>query len=121
MTPANKLFTKTAFRKVPALYATDGVPETEKRAFVKIFSNFSDHRHYIFEYNPETGIAFVLTTNQDVIEFGYINLNELQTMNNNFRGHGYPCPVWQRELHGGPTKGYTAADIREKHARGLAA
>lgn len=118
MTPANRLYTKTAFKKVPPLYATEDVPTEEKVAHVKIFGNFTHHRHYIIEYNPETGIAFVLTTNQDVCELGYVDLNELQDMNTNFRKHRLPCPAWQRELYGMPSGGYNIGKVMSKHAVG---
>ncbi len=129
MAKSNKLWTKTAFSKVPALYATEDVPADKVVACVKIFSNLSDHRHYIIEFNPQTGIAFVLTTNQEVCEFGYINLPELQEMNDNFRQEDpdrpgrrrFICPPWQREFHGTPTGGYNIAKVQAKHAQGLAA
>ena len=120
MAKSNKLWGKTAWAKVPALYATEHTPEDQKVAHVKIFGNLSDHRHYIIEYNPETGIAFCLTTNQDVCEFGYVSIPELQEMNDNFRGR-FPCPPWQRELHGTPRGGYNIAEVKEKHSRGMAA
>ncbi len=85
MAKSNTLWTKTAFSKVPAPYATEGTPADQVVARVKIFGNLSDHRHYIIDYDPETGLAFCLTTNQEVCEFGYISLPELQEMNDNFR------------------------------------
>lgn len=118
MARSNKLVTATAFKKVPALYSQDGKGE-EARAHVKFFSNFSDHRHYVLEYNPLDGIAFCLTTNGDVCEYGYISIPELQEMNDNFRKYGYPCPVWQRELHGGPSAGYRIGDVQAEHDKSM--
>jgi hypothetical protein len=117
MAACNRLFTKTAFRKVPALYATEKTSTESKVAWVKIFSIRSDHRHYIIEFDPETGIAFALTTNQDVCEFGYIDLNEMQSINDNFRQHGFRCPPLEREIHGTPSNGYNIAKVQEAHAR----
>ena len=117
MARCNKLVTKTAFAKVPALYATEKVPADKKVARVKIFSIRSDHRHYVIEYNPETGIAFVLTTNGDVCEFGYVHIPELQEMNDNFRKHGFRCPPFEREMHGTPKGGYNIAKVQEAHSR----
>lgn len=126
MAKCNKLFTKTAFAKVPALYATENVKAENKVAFVKIFSILSDHRHYVIEYDPETGEAFVLTTNQDVCELGYISIPEMQNMNDNFRAAdpnrpGRPrarwiMPPWERELHAS-TEGYSIASVQEAHSR----
>ena len=115
MAKSNKLWTKTAFAKVPALYATDG--KTDKVAPVKIFANFTDHRYYIIEYNPETGIAFCLVTNLEVCELEYLDIRELQELNDNFRAHGFVCPPFQRELHGTPRDGYKIAEIQAEHAR----
>jgi len=117
MAKCNKLVTKTAFRKVPALYATEHTPENEKVALVKIFSIVSDHRHYVIEYDPTEGRAFVLTTNGDVCEFGYISIPELQEMNDNFRKHGFRCPPFEREMYGTLSKGYNIAKVQDAHTR----
>jgi len=117
MAKSNKLWTKTAWARIPALYATEHTPDTKRRALVKIFSNLSDHRHYVIEYNPETGIAFCLTTNQDVCEFGYVSIPELQELNDNFRQHRFICPPFQREFHGTPRGGYNIEKVQEAHSR----
>lgn len=117
MAACNQLVTKTAFAKVPRLYATENRPADEKVALVKIFSVVSDHRHYVIEYDPDDGIAFVLTTNDDVCEFGYIDIPELQEMNDNFRKHQFRCPPFEREIHGTPTKGYNISKVQEAHSR----
>ena len=115
MEKANKLFTKTAFRKVPKLYATGTVPADKKVALVKIFSIRSDHRHYVIEYDPKTGLAFCLTTNGDVCEFGFVSITEeLQEINDNFRQHGFRCPPFEREMHG---PSYNIAKVQEAHSR----
>jgi len=115
MARSNTLVTKTAFAKVPPIGGTKGQGDNA-RAFVKLFSNFSDHRHYVLEYNPETGEAFVLTTNQDVCEYGYISIPEMQELNTNHRQHRFPCPPMQREIHGTPVNGYRMGDIKAAHA-----
>jgi hypothetical protein len=123
------VWTKTAFAKVPPLYGTENVPADKKVARVKIFGNLSDHRHYIIEYDHETGQAFVLTTNEDVCELGYLSLPELQEMNDNFRQEDpqrpgrrrFICPPWQRELHGTPRDGYNIADVKREHSKWWAA
>lgn len=122
MAKCNKLVTKTAFKNVPALYATEEQPKEKKIAHVKIFGALTDHRHYIFEYDPETGEAFCLTTNREICEYGYISIPELQRMNDNFMQEDpnhpgrrrFIIPPWERELHG---SGYNAADIEAAHAR----
>jgi hypothetical protein len=117
MARANTLFTKTAFAKVPQLRATEK-QGFEAVAHVLIFSIRSDHRHYILEYDPETGEAFVLTTNEDVCEYGYISIPELQATNDNFRQKGFACPPFEREIHGTPRGGYKVGRIKELHAEG---
>lgn len=116
MAKCNKLWSKTAFAKIPALYATEHTPEHKKRALVKIFSIRSDHRHYVIEYDPKEGRAFCLTTNREVCEFGYVSIPELQELNDNFREHGFPCPPFEREIHGTST-GYNIAKVLDDHTR----
>ena len=118
MAKANQIWTKTAFAKVPKLYATEHTPKDKKVAHVKIFSIRSDHRHYVLEYDTEEGLAFVLTTNQGVIEYGYLSIPEVQELNDNFRQHGFRCPPFEREIHGTPAGGYTCQQIEEAHAKG---
>lgn len=117
MAKCNKLWTKTAFAKIPALYATEHTPEDKKVALVKIFSIASDHRHYVIEYDPTEGRAFVLTTNGDVCEFGYISIPELQEINDNFRSHRLRCPPFEREIYGTPRGGYNIAKVQDAHTR----
>ncbi|MHA2279716.1 MAG: hypothetical protein ACXAC5_02315 [Promethearchaeota archaeon] len=117
MAKCNRLYTKTAFKRVPGLRATEHQGD-DAVAFVKIFSITSDHRHYILEYDPETGHAYVLTTNLEVIEFGYICLREFQELNDNFRRRGFSVPPYERELHGTPRDGYRVGRIKELHALG---
>lgn len=127
MAKSNTLWTKTGFAQVAAPYATEDQPAAEVRAHAKIFGNLSDHRHYIIDYDPANGLAYCLTTNQEVCEFGYISLPELQEMNDNFmqedperRGRRrFICPPWQREIHGKPKGGYKIAEVQAKHAESL--
>jgi len=112
MAKSNKLWMKTAFNKVPKLYSTENQGDNA-RAFVKFFSNFSDRRDYILEYDPEEGIAFALTTENGEQELGYISIPEMQEVNDNFRKHRFPCPPIQREMHGTPKEGYRIGDVKE--------
>jgi len=124
MAKCNKLWTKTAFAKVPPIGATEKIAAENKVALVKIFCALSDHRHYVLEYDPETTEAFVLTTNGDVCELGYILLSELQEMNDNWNQRNpetgrrrFLFPPWERELHGTPSAGYNIGKVQEAHAR----
>lgn len=116
MAPANTLVTKTAFKKVPKLYAQDGKGD-DAIVFAKVFSPQSGWRWYITEYDPETGKAFGLVAGHEV-ELGYFVLNDpsdpadpetgydgedMQSHNNHFRKHGYRFPPYERDLHFTPT------------------
>ena len=76
MSPYNKLWTKTAFKSVPALYAQDGKGDAAI-ARVKLSCIRNDMRWYVLEYDPETGRAFCLVTNQGEAELGYSAINEV--------------------------------------------
>lgn len=117
MAKCNQLWNKTAFAKVPHLYGTENTQKDQTFALVKILSILSDHRHYVIEYDPEEGRAFVLTTNGDVCELGYISIPELQELNDNFRLHGFRCPPFEREIYGTPTDGYNIAKVQDSHTR----
>ncbi len=109
MSPYNKLWTKTAFAKVPALYATEDVPADEKIAHVKIFSIGDDQRWYVLEYDPETGTAFCLHWNRGESELGYSSIEEMQSLNNRPR----IMPPFERDSSFGRSgKGWTVAEIK---------
>jgi hypothetical protein len=57
-----KLLTKAIEKKLPALYATDGKPDAEKRIVVKFFGGGSA-RWYVIEGSRE---------GDDVMFFGYV-------------------------------------------------
>lgn len=127
MAAANKLWTKTSFKKVPPLLAQDGKGD-DAVAYVKIFSILSGWRWYITEYDPETGEAFGLVQGHEV-ELGTFALNDpfpkdegyggedMQSQNINFRGR-YLCPPFERDLHFKPT---TIGKIRESIKQGFPA
>jgi len=111
MAKCNKLWTKTAFKNVPEIYAQDGRGE-EAIVYVKIFSIKSDHRWYITEYDPKTGEIFALCTNHGEAEFGYSALHGKQ-----WKGEAMQdlndksfVPPFERDLHFQPT---TIKKIRE--------
>ena len=60
----NKLWTKTAFKKVPGIGETDGQGD-KALAHVKLFSPRTGQRWYVIEYDPENGRAFCLHTQHD--------------------------------------------------------
>jgi hypothetical protein len=121
MSPYNKLHTKTAFAKVPALYATEKIPADEKIAHVKIFCITDDQRWYVLEYDPETGKAFCLHTNLGDSSLGYSIINDpgnnwegedMQALNNR---RARSLPPFERDAHFSPT---SVADIKANLAQG---
>ena len=114
MKPANRLWTKTAFAKMPPIKGAEAWGE-QAVAYVKLFSTSSDWAWYVTEFDPETGHAFGLVSGF-AMELGYFDvLGEMQDMNNRWRELGYQCPPFERDLHYHPT---TLAKIRDAfHAR----
>jgi len=117
MSPYNKLWTKTAFVNVPPLYATENVPVDDKTAYVKIFCIRNDQRWFVLEYDPQTGKAFCLHTQNGETELGYSIINDpgdnwdgedMQSLNNRAR----MLPPFERDSSFQPT---TLAKIREKY------
>lgn len=124
MSPYNKLWTKTAFAKVPNLYATEETPVDQKVAHVKIFSIRSDQRWYVLEYDPETGKAFCLHTANGDSSLGYSIINDpgdnwegedMQAINNR---NARILPPFERCSHFTPM---TVGEIKAKLAQGVAA
>lgn len=127
MSPYNKLWTKTAFAKVPAIGSQDGKGDNAV-AHVKIFA--LSGRWYVLEYDPETGRAFCLhqNTNGDV-SIGYSPINEvnpgdwdgedMQSQNNQWKEKGYRFPPFERDSSFGRSgKGWTVAEIKASIERG---
>ncbi len=115
MAAANRLFTKTAFKKVPPLYSQEFAGD-KAIARVKFFSLTSGWRWYITEYDPETGTAFGLVQGHE-IELGHISVTELQELNDNFRKHGFRFPPIERDLH---YSAKTLGEIRQQLSKGHA-
>lgn len=112
MSPYNRLWTKTAFAKVPEIGAQDGKGD-EAVAYVKIFSIRSDQRWYVLEYDPVTGRAFCLQTQNGDASYGYSAINgdgwngeSMQDTNDRMR-----LPPLERDSSFKPTK---VSTIKEK-------
>lgn len=120
MAKANNLYTKTAFARVPALYANENKGD-EAIAYVKIVCPLNGWRWFVTEYDPETGRAFGLVQGND-IELGYFMVNgtldddALQAHNDNWRQMKYRFPPFERDLHFKPQ---SLADIKRKLEQGL--
>jgi hypothetical protein len=74
-----KLITKAIEKALPPLYATEDVPLDEKIVHLKIFNPYGAGTWLIFEYNPETEIAFGLC-DVGTPELGYVSLAELKSV-----------------------------------------
>lgn len=76
-----RLITKTIAAKIPALYAQDG-KGMDAICHLKLFVPWGGETYYITELNPATGEAFGLAVTPICPEgeFGYFNLNEMQTV-----------------------------------------
>jgi hypothetical protein len=109
MSPYNKLWTKTAFEKVPAYGSTS--EQADPIAHVKLFCKLNGWRWFITEYDKKTGRAFGLVQGFST-EAGDFIINEvnpgdwegedMQSQNNNFRGR-YPMPPFERDSSFKPT------------------
>lgn len=127
MSPYNKLWTKTAFAKVPGMGEQAELGD-EKVAHVKIVCIRTGTRWYVFEYDKETGQAYCWckTRNGDG-SFGYTAIHEVNPddYDKEDRGGVLQCvnddsrlPPYERESHFDPI---TIAKIREKFASGKVA
>lgn len=88
---------KTAFSRVPALYATEETPLSSKVLHVHYF--FGAWDWYVAEYDPDTGLAFGFVTS-DLLpegEWGYFNVFDLGTQLVPGPG-GYRFPI-ERDLY----------------------
>ena len=90
----HQLMPKGVARKIPKLYATDGIPPEDKKVYVKFFSNASRHRWYIVEFDGNDTM-FGYTEVGGSGEWGYISLKELYGLKNQFR-----MPAVERDIYG---------------------
>ncbi len=122
MSPYNKLWTKTAYAKVPALYDQEKLGD-KAVARVKLFCINNDMRWYVLEFDPENGRAFCLVTQNGEAELGYSAINEvnpgdwegedMMSLNNRSM-----VPPYERDSS---FKEATVGEIKAKLAKGLAA
>jgi hypothetical protein len=76
----NFLPPQAILKKIPALYATDGIIEPEdKMIYLKYFSAAGDW--WIAELDPDSGMAFGYAHMADCAEWGEIYLPELEELN----------------------------------------
>lgn len=73
------LLTKEIEKKLPKLYATEGVPKAEKVAQVKFFTPRSNWTWYGVEYDPDERVFFGLVEGFEA-EMGYFSLDELESL-----------------------------------------
>jgi hypothetical protein len=71
-----KLITKALAKKIPPLYAQDGLG-SDATAYVKLFTPDSNWTWYITEMDPETGECFGLVCGHER-ELGYFSLQEIE-------------------------------------------
>ena len=75
-----KLMTKAIEKKIPALYASEGISEPNKRAFVKFFNPMGSATWYGVEYDPDERIFFGYVAGCVENEWGYFSLDELEAL-----------------------------------------
>ncbi|HEX2986701.1 MAG TPA: DUF2958 domain-containing protein [Chloroflexota bacterium] len=76
-----RLLTKEIMRKLPALYATEDVPDGHRMALVKFFNPTSGGTWYVFEgVAQEDGdwLLFCYVVDLGFDELGYVSLRELE-------------------------------------------
>jgi len=87
-----KLLTKAIIKKLPELYTTEKIPDTEKTVPLKLFAPWSNWTWYAVEGRPEvdedgkpTGdwLFFGLVEGHER-EWGYFTLKELEAVNGPF-------------------------------------
>lgn len=76
-----KLLTKDIIKKLPALYATDGKPKTERKIICKFFTPDSNWTWYVLEGEQEENGDFRFFGLVDGFEkeLGYFMLSELES------------------------------------------
>lgn len=77
-----KLLTKEIIARLPALYATEGVPMPDKPVIFKLFVPWKRGTWYVIEGQQEDGDWILFTycespLGEDCDELGYVSLNEL--------------------------------------------
>ena len=76
-----KLLTREIERKLPAIYATDGKPDEERRVIAKWFSPFNGQRFYAVEGERREDGDFecygLVTTEQGASEMTYWTVEQL--------------------------------------------
>lgn len=80
-----KLHEKLVKLGIPALYSTEGKPESERVIYAKCFALASGATWLISEYNPEEKLAFGYTDlfgtgSQGGACWGYISIEELEEL-----------------------------------------
>ena len=99
----HRLLTKTLADKLPAQYATEGMPLAEKMAIIKFFTPAGSWTWYGIEFDPEIRCFFGLVDGFEC-EFGYFSLDELESMGG----------AINRDLHFRPTKIKDLPEYRNK-------
>jgi hypothetical protein len=88
-----KLLTADIRKRLPALYATDGMPAKDRKIICKFFSPYSNWTWWILEFDGEDTLFCYVKGYEK--EFGYASLDELQTT----KWHGVPAV--ERDMHYG--------------------
>ena len=74
---AQKMLTKEIEKKLPKLYDTENVPESDKVLVVKYFCPWNSWTWYGVEYNPDERLFFGYVEGFEK-EWGYFSLDELE-------------------------------------------
>lgn len=78
-----KLLIKEIEKRLPKLYATEGVPLEDKILQVKYFTPWTNWTWYGVEYDPESKTFFGYVQGIED-EWGYFNLTELESIKGMF-------------------------------------
>jgi hypothetical protein len=93
-----KLLTKEILNKLPALGATENIPEADKVIRVKFFNPTGAGTWFAVEFDPKEGLFFGYVEGLGGDEWGYFSLQELES----YRGH-FGLGI-ERDLHYPPRK-----------------
>ena len=77
------LLTKAIEKSLPALYATEKIPVSEKVLVVKFFTPWSNWTWYGTEYNPGERLFFGFVVGMEK-EWGYFSLDEMKSVQGPF-------------------------------------
>ena len=94
---AQMMLTKEIAKKLPKLYETEKVPESEKVLVVKYFCPWNNWTWYGAEYEPEDKLFFGFVEGFEK-EWGYFSLEELESIKGPW---GLKI---ERDYHFNPTK-----------------